>query len=110
MRRAREIWVQIIRQFEGSGLTQAEFARQRGIPAGTLAWWIHRLRRDGEEAPPVLPVRVVGSPAPTAREQDGETEGPTIEVVLGDGLRLRFPAGTPAAVIAELVTQLRARC
>jgi hypothetical protein len=110
MRRAKAIWVQIIRQFDKSGLTQAEFAKRRGIPVGTLSWWIGRLRREGEEAAAVLPVRVVASPAPTARGQDeAATEG-TIEVALGDTLRVRFPTGTPASVIAEVVTQLRARC
>lgn len=36
MRRAREIWVNVIRQFEKSGLKQEEFAAERKIPVGTL--------------------------------------------------------------------------
>lgn len=108
MRRAREIWVQIVQQCEKSGLTQEEFARQRNIPVGTLRWWIYKLRRGEEEAAQLLPVRVIGSPAPPAREADREAG--TIEVELGEPVRLRFSSTTAPAVIAELVLRLRTRC
>ena len=108
MRRARDIWVQIIRQFERSSLTQEEYAEQRGIPVSTLRSWIYKLRDEGEESAPLLPVRVIASTAPTARCPDDG--GAAIEVELGESVRLRFPTGTPPAVIAEVVAQLRARC
>src|SRR5262249_598768 len=107
MRRAREIWVQIIRQFEKSGLTQDAFAAERGIPVGTLRGWIYKLRCDEEDTTPVLPVRVVGSTAPLARPSGGEL--PAIEVAVGE-LVVRFPLGTPASTIVEVVTLLRDRC
>src|SRR5438128_2460539 len=101
MRRAREIWVGIVGQYERSGLTQEAFAADRGFPVATLRWWISRLRRDGKEAAPLLPVRVLASTAPSAR---GAGDGwPGIEVTVGDALRVRFPDGTPPSMIAELV-------
>lgn len=109
MRRAREIWVSIIRQFEGSGLTQEEFAEKRGLPVGTLRSWIYKLRREREDSAPFLPVRVIASTAPLARRAD-EEEGGVIEVEVGDALRLRLPPGTPLASIAELVSLLRSQC
>jgi len=109
MRRAREIWVNIIRQFERSGLKQEEFAAERKIPVGTLRGWIYRLRREQEEqATPLLPVRVIASTAPSARWSGDEAA--VIEAVLGDGVRLRFPPSTPPSVVAEVVGLLRAQC
>ena len=112
MRRTRDSWVEIVRQCERSGVTQEAFAEERGIPVTTLRSWIYRLRREKQpkrqSKVPLLPVRVITSPAPTARGWESEA-GP-IEVELGEVLRLRFPSGTPASVIAELVVLLRARC
>jgi transposase-like protein len=107
MRKAREIWVGIIQQYERSGLTQEAFADERGIPVGTIRSWIYKLRREREEAP-VLPVRVIASPAPTARRPDEEVSA--IEVDVGDVVRVRLPSSTPPAAVAELVALLRARC
>lgn len=115
MRQARGIWVQVIRQYEKSGRTQEAFARERNIPVGTLRSWIYRLRRQdaaaalGNEATAILPVRVIASTAPVARQAAAEGAA-VIEVVLGDSLRLRFPPSTAPRTIAELVTLLRDRC
>src|SRR5690242_1153766 len=94
MRRARDIWVGIIQQFERSGLTQEAFAAERGIPVGTLRSWIYKLRQEGEDAAALLPVRVIPSPAPTARRPEAETTS-AVEVEVGDLVRVRLPAGTP---------------
>ena len=109
MRRAREIWIQIVGQFERSGLTQDAFATERNIPVGTLRSWIYRLRADGDDEAPILPVRVVASTAPVARRLVEETTT-AIEVELGDAVRLRFPPTTAPSVIAEVVALLRPRC
>ena len=106
MRRAREIWVQIVRQFEQSGLTQEAYADERGIPVATLRSWIYRLRREEHAVPPLLPVRVIPSTPPSA----GQPEAASIEVELGESIRLRFPSCTAPAVIAEIVLRLRAQC
>jgi len=66
-RRTREIWRNLIRQFERSGKTQEQFATEREIPLTTLRSWIYRLKRESaEEAGAILPVRVIGSRSPTA--------------------------------------------
>lgn len=48
-RRTREIWRNLIGQFERSGKTQEQFAAEREIPLTTLRAWIYRLRREQEE-------------------------------------------------------------
>jgi hypothetical protein len=108
MRRARDIWVGIVGQYEKSGLTQEAFAEERNIPVGTLRSWIYKLRREPEKEAPLLPVRVIGSTALSARRS--EDEAGAIEVDVGETVRLRFPPGTSPSVIAELVALLRTRC
>lgn len=108
MRRAREIWVSIVGQYEKSGQTQEAFAAARGIPVGTLRSWIYKLRESEADSAPLLPVRVVASTAPSARQLGDE--GGAVELVVDESLRLRFPLGTTPAVIAEVTARLRARC
>lgn len=114
MRKARDIWVAIVGQFERSGLTQEAFAGERNIPVGTLRSWIYRLRRERDagatdESTPILPVRVIALTAPLAR-QPADAAGPPIEVVVGATVRVRFPANTPPSVVAEMVALLHERC
>ena len=104
---ARDIWVGVIRQLEESGLTHEQFADERNIPVSTLRYWIYRLRREAPESPSLLPVRVIASTAPSARQSFDEL--PAIEAVLPDGLRVRFAAGTDAEMVAQLLERLR-RC
>lgn len=102
-RRRREIWRNLIGQYERSGKKLDEFADERGIPVGTLKNWVYRIRR--EQAEPdasILPVRVVASTAPPARRPD--EDGAAVEVML-----VRFAAGASSDFVAEVVTRLR-RC
>ena len=102
-RRTREIWRNLIGQYERSGKKVDDFAAERGIPVGTLKNWIYRIRRDKEEQEAsILPVRVVASTAPTARRPD--EDGAAVEVML-----VRFASGTASELIAEVVSRLR-RC
>lgn len=114
MRKARDIWINIVAQFERSGLTQEAFATERNIPVGTLRSWIYRLRREQSDAaetesPAILPVRVVASTAPLARQTE-TVAAPAIEVAVGATVRVRFPPGTAPIVIADLVALLHERC
>jgi hypothetical protein len=99
-RRTREIWRNLIQQLERSDRTPEQFAKERDIPVGTLRAWIYRFKREQEEAAPILPVAVVASTAPTARQSDDGG----VEVML-----LRFPPSATAEIIADVVSRLR-RC
>jgi hypothetical protein len=101
-RRTREIWLNLIGQFERSGTTLEEFAKEREIPVGTLKNWIYRIRREKEEGTAVLPVRVISSSSPTASQRDDD--GAAVEVML-----LRFSSGATSEFISDVVTRLR-RC
>jgi hypothetical protein len=102
-RRTREIWRQVIGQYERSGKTQEAYAEERGIPVGTLRGWIHRLKREEEEqAGAILPVRVIGSRSPSASRSSND--GEAVEVML-----VRFGSGAASELIVEVIDRLR-RC
>ncbi len=102
-RRTREIWQNLIGQFERSGKSKEQFAAERGIPVGTLKNWIYRLKREeGEASGAILPVRVISSSSPLASRP--ESDGAAVEVVL-----VRFASGTASELIVEVVDRLR-RC
>ncbi len=106
-RRTREIWRNLIGQFERSGKSLEQFAAERKIPVGTLTNWVYRIRREKEEAAgEMLPVRVISSASPSAarRGVPENQEGATVEVML-----VRFAGGTTSEFIVEVVNRLR-RC
>jgi hypothetical protein len=104
-RRTREIWRNLIGQFERSGKTQEQFAAEREIPLTTLRHWIYRFRREpDEEGASILPVRVVGLDSPSkARRRDDEA-GAAVEVML-----VRFTGSATSDFIADVLSRLR-RC
>jgi hypothetical protein len=95
-------WQRVAEEFEASGLTQREFAGCRGLRLSTLQSWVYRHRRQGSAVaePPVrlLPVQVSGAPV--------SSDAASLEVALGSGLRVRFPAGTDVDYVAGLVAAL----
>ena len=100
-----------------SGLSMARFARSRGIPEGTFAWWSSEIRRREEMrggdksesgeggAVSFIPVQIVPDevrPAAVTRS------APRFEVVLPGGAKVRI-AGSPdeesvACVLRAVVT------
>jgi transposase-like protein len=120
----RARWTKLVADFEASDLTQREFASERGISFSNLRNWIYRLRKESRPLEPgapmrsgqaperakakagsrLLPVRVVASAAPKAR-QPGEADG-LLELALPSGARLRFPAGTELGYLRDLAAAL----
>lgn len=58
------------------------------------------------DGPALVPVRVIASTAPVARQVGLEQTG-SVDVILVDGTRLRFPAGVSATFVAEIIVALR---
>ena len=122
----RVLWTNVVADFELSGLSQREFAEQKKIELSNLRYWIYKLRNESrplatekEDPPPaserserraqarasrLVPVRVVASTAPKAREaMDGAG---LLELTLPSGARLRFPAGTDLRYLHDLAAAL----
>lgn len=109
-----------------SGLSIRAFAETRGVPAGTLSFWAHELRkrdaaRGGKATGPTfVPVSVVdgptflaGSPKPAWPTRPTRPARPTparggYEVELGAGRVLRLPADFDEVRVAALVRAVTA--
>ncbi|MCC6786105.1 MAG: IS66 family insertion sequence element accessory protein TnpB [Planctomycetes bacterium] len=106
VRRGRAFWKRLVGELERSGLSHKEFADRRGVSVATMRRWLYRLRQDHvETAPAILPVRVVASTAPTARDARRD-DAAEVELELPGGRRLRFPTGTDVDYVAALARRL----
>ncbi|NOK01105.1 MULTISPECIES: IS66 family insertion sequence element accessory protein TnpB [Myxococcus] len=96
----KQEWFRVAEAFEASGLTQKEFASQRGLRLSTLQSWVYRRRRlHGSQTVGVrlLPVEVATGPAATES---------MLEVATASGARVRFEEGTDVVYVARLVAAL----
>jgi hypothetical protein len=90
-------WQGTIREAARSGVSIREFCRRRKLDVAQFYWWRGRLRQ-------TRPPRTVGKPeggqACFALVRDGaETTDAGIELVLGDGRRLRISRGVDEATL-----------
>jgi transposase-like protein len=97
---------ELLRDYDRSGLTQAEFARREGIKYPTFASWVQLRRNAADAAPradgPVGRVRFAQVPMSALA---GRAEGDALSVTMPGGLVVR---GSDAALIAALVKALNA--
>ena len=90
--RAREM-CGVLNEWERSGLTLTEFARQRDVRPSTLSWWRYVFRHAGARS--AAPPTAVGSTGIARREP--RASGAFIEVNVGG------PGSGPAAPVLEVV-------
>ncbi|MHC4481041.1 MAG: IS66 family insertion sequence element accessory protein TnpA [Planctomycetota bacterium] len=123
-REREQRWREVVAEWSRSGLTQTAFCRERGLSLASFHWWKRELvRRDGGRSPKqqaqggkssrtgtrgFLPVRVVGAHECEAagaqeRPRDGQTG---LEVVLGNGRRVRVGCEVDGELLAKVVTVL----
>jgi len=89
----------VVAAWEQSGKSLSVFAREHGVIAQRISWWVARLGRKSEVG--FHRVRVVG-------ESRGGTNC-VIELVLVDGTRVRVPAGFAAKELKRVLGVLEAR-
>ena len=116
-----ERWAETMRAWSESGLTQAAFCKQRGIPISTFQYWRYQ-RRAGQNAgapekgapgrkaagtkqaapPAFAPVRIIPASSP---------ESAGIAVVLTNGRRLEVPPDVDIDWLARAAAALETpRC
>jgi hypothetical protein len=124
----RSLWTKLVADFELSGLSQRAFAEQKQIGLSNLRYWMYKLRNESrplaaeeqppaperapdnseragpEKAPRMLPVRVIASPAPKARQAMADVA--LLELALPSGACLRFPPGTDLGYLRQLAAAL----
>ncbi len=93
-RRGEEV-ERILKEFEASGGSVAEFAQSRGINVWTFRGWIRR--HSGVHRRRLVRVRVADRGTPGAL---------ALEIMLTNGRMVRVPAGFDAAALAALLPVL----
>ena len=96
---AEKKWRAHVEAWESSGLSLRAYALREGLGVGNLAAWKRRLRPAGVARTSFVPVIVEGP----VRRAEG------LELVLGDGLVLRIPAGFDEDTLARVIRALGAR-
>ena len=104
-------WQKIIREAARSGMSIREFCRQRRLKESQFYWWQRRLKAGGGERTQRR-AAVQGGAASFALVSDeaGATDA-GIELVLGDGRRLRIRQGVEEATLRVVLAAMESpRC
>lgn len=98
-------WLKLVEEFRAGELEQKEFVEKHSVSLNTFRYWLYKKARHFQiESKPetkFLPVTLVASAAPKARQRDGE-----VLIELPRGPALRVAVGTDTAYVAELVAAL----
>jgi NADH dehydrogenase FAD-containing subunit len=93
---------QLVIEYEASGVTQAEFCRQKELPLKTLARYLTRYRKQTargnqpQQSQRLVAVEVAGA----------GNSGSELAVVLHGGLRIEVKRGFDATTLRQLVVAL----
>jgi len=99
-------WQAVIRDAARSGMSTRAFCRLRKLKESQFYWWQRRLK---EKCPPVSTPRGPGNgPASFALVSDEPTTVDAgIELVLGDGRRLRISRGVDQATLRSVLAVMQ---
>ena len=96
----RQRWLERIRAWEESGLTQKAFCEQHHLGLASLQRWrrLFKTEEASSNSAPValLPVRVK------------ETRSSNLNVVINDDLRIEIPSGFDPSALRQVIEVLRA--
>ena len=94
----------LVAQWRVSGVSQAAFARQHGIPTWTFWYWCRKVA----SAPTVPPKSSATTFVPVQVMED--TPAPVLEFSWREGAHLRVRSGASADLVRAAVLALRAKC
>lgn len=108
-RSARQ-WTSVIKSYRGSGLTQVEFCRRKGLALSTLTYHLRRERSDGVrgrsalEGEPGSRLLEVAVPATQAPRSGCAADSVLIEVALirGEFLRIHCQSRQTGEVLRQI--------
>jgi transposase-like protein len=104
-------WQKIIREAVRSGMSIREFCRQRRLKESQFYWWQHRLKAGrGEGTRRRAAVHGGAASFALVSDEGGATDA-GIELVLGDGRRLRIRRGVDEVTLRAVLAALESpRC
>jgi transposase len=106
-------WRQLVAQWQASGLSIRAFCASRGLSDQSLYWWRRELAARDRQAADACPTPL---PSPSACfvpvrlrvDEVAALPASVVEIVLGNGRRLRVGNEVPVQRLAELVHALEA--
>jgi hypothetical protein len=103
-------WQRTIGEAARSGISIREFCRQRRLKESQFYWWQHKLKGDRQERMRKLGGHRGAASFALVSEEPGATDA-GIELVLGDGRRLRIRQGVDEATLRAVLAALESpRC
>lgn len=107
--RRRELMKRLLLERDREGLTLVELAQRSGIPSGTLAGWVTRLRRESQVVASVeSPVGPAGFVEIVPTMGDCDASAAPFEVMLKRERRVVVPATFDESALVRLVRVLEA--
>jgi hypothetical protein len=107
-------WPNLIAQWRLSGLTQAAFCARRGISLPTFRYHLYKPRRRSGSPHPLATTAADTTPlflpvvcSPASQPGLAPSAASTIEVILGDGLRIAVAPGFDPQTLRRIVDALR---
>ena len=96
-------WAKRVERWRDSGLTAKEFAAETGVNASTLAYWSWRLRASRSKRPTSRPSPSRSRFVELTPSSVSTTSPVMLELVLGEGVRIRIPSGFDEETLARVV-------
>ena len=96
-------WQRRIREAARSGVSIREFCRGRKLKVSQFYWWQHRLKETGQPRPARKPGAHGGPPSFALVSQEPGATDAGIELILGDGRRLRIRRGVDEATLRAVL-------
>ncbi len=98
----QKYWKKMIREAARSDMSISEFCRQRRLKEKQFYWWRRKLRRSPDRA--MRSSKAKGKQASFALVSDGDgSVDAGIELLLGDGRRLRISKGVDEATLRAVL-------
>ena len=102
--RGAAFWLHHVEQYRQGGLSLREYCECHGLKLSTFGHWRRRVARQASKATsPPVPVNIVRVDLGAAPAQ-----APALEVVLGNGRRIRVANDFDEGTLARVVTTLEA--
>ena len=98
-------WLSLVKEWEDSGLTQAEFCHQKDVKKVTFGYWRNKFIASGDVESKATKSTSLGSDAPsgfipfniTSSTSNAEVNNDIIEIQLPHGVILRIPVDARAS-------------
>lgn len=89
----RKVMIMLVKQWQGSGLSQREFAQKNNIPFSQIKYWINKYRTD----------KVSVESESSFIQLKGFTETSNMCIRYPNGVELSLPEQTPVTIIKSLI-------